>query len=98
MKKLLAITALALSGCALPSQQSATPMTPEQTEAMTAYNAEIDNANAERERERIAEEAIQAQRLNAIQSSISRNMPHYMPMPASPTVIQVQPPVDQYLQ
>ena len=80
MKKVLAITALALSGCAMPSQQSATPQTPEQLAAITAYNAEIDNANAERELERIAESAIQQQRIQSVQSSM-KPLPVFNPNP-----------------
>jgi hypothetical protein len=88
MRKVLAIAALALSGCALPSQQSATPTTPEQLAAMTAYNAEIDQANAERERERIAEEAIQVQHIQSVQQNI-----HPL-QPFSPTIKVM--PVNQF--
>ena len=84
MKKVLAITALALSGCAMPSQQSATPTTPDQLAAITAYNAEIDNANAERERERIAREAAQMQYL--------QNRPPMQPIGGVP-IQGINPPV-----
>lgn len=82
MKKLLVITMLALSGCAR-LEQARTPATPEQVAAMTAYNAEIDNANAERERNRIAEEAAQLQYRASVQQAIQSNMPRMQTAPAT---------------